>query len=144
MALAVALGLVVATCRLYGPAPVRGLALAYVEFFRGIPLLLLLLKLVAVRAGLDHQPAMVPLKEPGDHLPVSQRKRVDVELELVGGFRVQPYHHLVTGGAVPLLAALFRPFLHLPRPFRRQLNLPGPRELERSVAERPHQIRGEG
>jgi polar amino acid transport system substrate-binding protein len=42
MVLAVALGLVVALCRLYGPAPLRWLALAYVEFFRGIPLLLLL------------------------------------------------------------------------------------------------------
>jgi polar amino acid transport system substrate-binding protein len=42
MALAVALGLLVAVGRLYGPAPVRWLSLAYVEFFRGIPLLLLL------------------------------------------------------------------------------------------------------
>jgi polar amino acid transport system substrate-binding protein len=42
MAAAMALGLVVALCRLYGPAPLRWLALAYVEFFRGIPLLLLL------------------------------------------------------------------------------------------------------
>jgi polar amino acid transport system substrate-binding protein len=42
MALAVVVGLVVAVARLYGPAPLRCLALAYVEFFRGIPLLLLL------------------------------------------------------------------------------------------------------
>ena len=42
MTLAVLLGLVLALCRLYGPAPLRWLALAYVEFFRGIPLLLLL------------------------------------------------------------------------------------------------------
>jgi polar amino acid transport system substrate-binding protein len=42
MALAVVLGLIVAVARLYGPAPVRWLALGYVEFFRGIPLLLLL------------------------------------------------------------------------------------------------------
>lgn len=42
MALAMAIGLVVAVCRLYGPAPVRLLALGYVEFFRGTPLLLLL------------------------------------------------------------------------------------------------------
>ncbi len=42
MALAMALGLVVCLCRLYGPAPLRWLALGYVEFFRGIPLLLLL------------------------------------------------------------------------------------------------------
>lgn len=42
MAVAMAIGLVVAVCRLYGPPPVRFLALAYVEFFRGTPLLLLL------------------------------------------------------------------------------------------------------
>ena len=42
MALAMAVGLVVAMCRLYGPAPVRWTAIAYVEFFRGIPVLLLL------------------------------------------------------------------------------------------------------
>ncbi len=42
MLLAVVMGLVLAICRLYGPAPLRWLALAYVEFFRGIPLLLLL------------------------------------------------------------------------------------------------------
>jgi len=42
MAVAVVVGLFVAICRLYGPVPVRWLALGYVEFFRGIPLLLLL------------------------------------------------------------------------------------------------------
>jgi polar amino acid transport system substrate-binding protein len=42
MVLAVLLGLPIALGRLYGPAPVRGLATAYVEFFRGIPVLLLL------------------------------------------------------------------------------------------------------
>lgn len=42
MAVAMSLGLVVAVVRLYGPAPLRWLALSYVEFFRGIPLLLLL------------------------------------------------------------------------------------------------------
>jgi His/Glu/Gln/Arg/opine family amino acid ABC transporter permease subunit len=42
MALAVALGLPIATMRLYGPPPVRWLAIGYVEFFRGIPVLLLL------------------------------------------------------------------------------------------------------
>ena len=42
MAVAMTIGLFVAVCRLYGPPPVRWLALAYVEFFRGIPLLLLL------------------------------------------------------------------------------------------------------
>ncbi len=42
MALAITLGLPIAFARLYGPAPVRGLATVYVEFFRGIPVLLLL------------------------------------------------------------------------------------------------------
>lgn len=42
MALAILLGLTIAVCRLYGPAPLRWLALGYVEFFRGIPVLLLL------------------------------------------------------------------------------------------------------
>jgi polar amino acid transport system substrate-binding protein len=42
MAVAMTIGLVVAVCRLYGPGPVKWGALAYVEFFRGIPLLLLL------------------------------------------------------------------------------------------------------
>lgn len=42
MLLAIALGLPIALCRLYGPAFLRGLATMYVEFFRGIPVLLLL------------------------------------------------------------------------------------------------------
>jgi His/Glu/Gln/Arg/opine family amino acid ABC transporter permease subunit len=42
MALAVTLALPICLCRLYGPAPVRWLALVYVEFFRGIPMLLVL------------------------------------------------------------------------------------------------------
>lgn len=42
MLVAMVLGLLVTLCRLYGPAPVRWGALIYVEFFRGIPLLLLL------------------------------------------------------------------------------------------------------
>ena len=41
-ALALCLGLGIATARLYGPKPVQILAVAYVEFFRGVPLLLLL------------------------------------------------------------------------------------------------------
>jgi polar amino acid transport system substrate-binding protein len=41
-ALAVTLGLIVATARLYGPTWLRWLAVGYVEFFRGIPVLLLL------------------------------------------------------------------------------------------------------
>jgi polar amino acid transport system substrate-binding protein len=41
MALAVTIGLPVAMCRLYGPWPLRWLGVAYVEFFRGIPVMLL-------------------------------------------------------------------------------------------------------
>src|SRR5262249_19043338 len=40
--LAMLLGLLGAVSRMYGPAPVRWLAVGYVEFFRGIPVLLLL------------------------------------------------------------------------------------------------------
>jgi polar amino acid transport system substrate-binding protein len=42
MALAVAIGLPVSLSRLYGPWPLRAAAIGYVEFFRGIPVLLLL------------------------------------------------------------------------------------------------------
>jgi polar amino acid transport system substrate-binding protein len=42
MALAAFLGLPIALMRLYGPAPLRAAAVLYVEFFRGIPVLLLL------------------------------------------------------------------------------------------------------
>jgi polar amino acid transport system substrate-binding protein len=42
MLLAIVLGLPIALTRLYGPAPLRWLGLLYVEFFRGIPVLLLL------------------------------------------------------------------------------------------------------
>jgi polar amino acid transport system substrate-binding protein len=42
MLLAILLGLPIALGRLYGPAPVQWLATGYVEFFRGIPVLLLL------------------------------------------------------------------------------------------------------
>jgi len=51
MAVAVVVGLFVVLARLYGPPPVSGLALAYVEFFRGIPLLLVLFFLYF---GLSH------------------------------------------------------------------------------------------
>ncbi|MCI0639227.1 MAG: ABC transporter substrate-binding protein/permease [Gemmataceae bacterium] len=53
-ALAVAIGLVIALLRMYGPAPLRWLAVCYVEFFRGIPVLLLL---YFIYYGL---PALVP------------------------------------------------------------------------------------
>src|SRR5437762_4251601 len=42
MALAVLLGLPISMARLYGPPPLQWLATVYVEFFRGIPVLLLL------------------------------------------------------------------------------------------------------
>jgi polar amino acid transport system substrate-binding protein len=42
MALAILIGLPIALVRLYAPTPLRWLALVYVEFFRGIPVLLLL------------------------------------------------------------------------------------------------------
>jgi polar amino acid transport system substrate-binding protein len=42
MALAILIGLPVALSRLYGPAPLRWAAVGYIEFFRGIPVLLLL------------------------------------------------------------------------------------------------------
>jgi polar amino acid transport system substrate-binding protein len=42
MLLAMALGLPIALLRLYGPAPLRWSAMIYVEFFRGIPILILL------------------------------------------------------------------------------------------------------
>lgn len=42
MALAMFLGLFISLARLYGPTPLRWLAISYVEFFRGIPVLLLL------------------------------------------------------------------------------------------------------
>lgn len=42
MSLAMTIGLLVSLLRMYGPWPARVAALAYVEFFRGIPLLLVL------------------------------------------------------------------------------------------------------
>jgi polar amino acid transport system substrate-binding protein len=42
MLVAIGLGLPIALARLYGAAPLRWLAIGYVEFFRGIPVLLLL------------------------------------------------------------------------------------------------------
>ena len=42
MSLAMTGGLIVSLCRLYGPRPLQAVALGYVEFFRGIPLLLVL------------------------------------------------------------------------------------------------------
>ena len=40
MAIAVPCGIVIAVLRMYGPAPVRSLATAYVELFRNLPLIL--------------------------------------------------------------------------------------------------------
>ncbi len=57
MLLAVALGMPIALARLYGPAPLRGLAVLYVEFFRGIPVLLLLFFLYFVLGSAWQVPA---------------------------------------------------------------------------------------
>lgn len=55
MALAMLLGLLIALARLYGPLPLRWLAVSYVEFFRGIPVLLLLYLLYyAIPSMLEH------------------------------------------------------------------------------------------
>ena len=54
MLLAMALGLPIALLRLYGPAPLRLGAMVYVEFFRGIPVLLLLV-LPLLRAAGDRR-----------------------------------------------------------------------------------------
>ena len=54
MLLAVALGMPIALMRLYGPTPVRWLAVVYVEFFRGIPVLLLLFFLYFVLGSAWH------------------------------------------------------------------------------------------
>ena len=53
MALAILLGLAIALARLYGPWPLRWLAVGYVEFFRGIPVLLLLYFLYYGLADMD-------------------------------------------------------------------------------------------
>ena len=42
MLLAITIGLPIAMCRLYGPRPLKWFGAAYVEFFRGIPVMLLL------------------------------------------------------------------------------------------------------
>ncbi|MCE9546008.1 MAG: ABC transporter substrate-binding protein/permease [Planctomycetia bacterium] len=55
MLVAVALGLVLATMRLYGPAPLRWLAVGYIEFFRGIPVLLFLVFLYYGLPGISAQ-----------------------------------------------------------------------------------------
>ena len=65
--LAVALGLPIALMRLYAPAPFRWLAIGYVEFFRGIPVLLLLfflyfgLPVFAQQVGLPWSLRLEPL-----------------------------------------------------------------------------------
>ncbi|CAN5536628.1 ABC transporter substrate-binding protein/permease [soil metagenome] len=55
MALAMIVGLAVALARLYGPPPVRALGLIYVEFFRGIPVILLLYFLYYGLPGISQQ-----------------------------------------------------------------------------------------
>jgi len=59
MAIAVALGVVVASGRVYGPAPVRVPLVAFVEVVRGTPLLLQLFVIYFGLAGLVQLPAFV-------------------------------------------------------------------------------------
>lgn len=61
MALAILLALPISLCRLYGPWPLRALAVAYVEFFRGIPVLLLLYFLYYGLAGISPELSLGPL-----------------------------------------------------------------------------------
>jgi polar amino acid transport system substrate-binding protein len=61
MLVAVLVGLPIAVARLYGPPPVQWLATAYVEFFRGIPVLLLLYFLYYGLASLVPSLAMGPM-----------------------------------------------------------------------------------
>jgi polar amino acid transport system substrate-binding protein len=51
MAVAIAVGLLLAVCRLFGPLPVRWLATAYIEVMRGTPLLI---QLLFIFYGLPH------------------------------------------------------------------------------------------
>jgi polar amino acid transport system substrate-binding protein len=62
MLLAVLLGLPIALMRLYGPLPLRVLATLYVEFFRGIPVLLLLYFLYYGLASISPMLQMGPLQ----------------------------------------------------------------------------------
>ena len=59
MTLAVAVGLLVASGRVYGPAPVRAVMTAYVELIRGTPLLLQLFVLYYGLAGVVRLPAFL-------------------------------------------------------------------------------------
>jgi polar amino acid transport system substrate-binding protein len=67
MALAVLLGLPIALCRLYGPGMLRGLAMLYVEFFRGIPVYFLVFFLYF---GLPALGAVLQLPWPLDFGPM--------------------------------------------------------------------------
>jgi polar amino acid transport system substrate-binding protein len=60
MALAIFLALPISLCRLYGPGPIRLLAILYVEFFRGIPVLLLLYFLYYGLAGISPDLSLEP------------------------------------------------------------------------------------
>ena len=59
MVVAVVVGLVVASGRVYGPAPLRGVMTAYVEVIRGTPVLLQLFVLYYGLAGLVRLPAFL-------------------------------------------------------------------------------------
>lgn len=61
MALAVLLGLPISLCRLYGPPPLQWAATVYIEFFRGIPVLLLLYFLYYGLASMSPELKLGPL-----------------------------------------------------------------------------------
>jgi len=61
MALAVVLGLILAVCRMYGPWPLRWIAVIYTDFFRGIPVLLLIYFLYYGLAAMSPMLSLNPL-----------------------------------------------------------------------------------
>lgn len=95
MLLAVALGLPVALARLYGGAPLRLGALLYVEFFRGIPVLLLLYFLYYGLPGIaDYY-----------HLPFGL-KLSPLQAAILGlGFNYAAYEAEIYRGAIGSIAA---------------------------------------
>mgnify|MGYP003423727440 CR=1 FL=1 len=90
MALAIFLGLPIAMARLWGPRPVQWLAIAYVEFFRGIPVLLLIfflyyglptvgLKLNAMTAAIERMPAALRRGEDGEVAMTESARTIEVQ-----------------------------------------------------------------
>lgn len=83
MFLAVLFGLPIALLRLYGPAPLRWFAIGYVEFFRGIPVLLLLyflyygLPSLSINLGPSITSSITISPESISVKPFKHRRRVD-------------------------------------------------------------------